>query len=55
MQPDGATPNLVFDRVSTTGLDEVAKVLLSQMGARRVCVLQGEMGSGKTTLVKAFG
>ena len=55
MQPDGATPNLVFGRVSTAGLDDVAKVLLSQMSACRVCVLQGEMGSGKTTLVKAFG
>jgi tRNA threonylcarbamoyladenosine biosynthesis protein TsaE len=55
MQPDGATPNLVFDRVSITGLDEVAKTLLNLMGTRRVCVLQGEMGSGKTTLVKAFG
>jgi tRNA threonylcarbamoyladenosine biosynthesis protein TsaE len=55
MQRDGVTSDLVFDGVSTATLDGVAKTLLSQMGAYRVCVLQGEMGSGKTTLVKAFG
>jgi tRNA threonylcarbamoyladenosine biosynthesis protein TsaE len=55
MQPDGVTPDLVFDRVSLAALEGVTKSVLSQMGARRVCVLQGEMGSGKTTLVKAFG
>lgn len=55
MQPDGVTPDLEVDRVSIAALEGVAKTLLSRMGAHRVCVLQGEMGSGKTTLVKAFG
>ncbi|MBX2966044.1 MAG: tRNA (adenosine(37)-N6)-threonylcarbamoyltransferase complex ATPase subunit type 1 TsaE [Cyclobacteriaceae bacterium] len=55
MQPDGIAPDLVIDRVSYTRLDEVANTLLTRMRDVKVCVLLGEMGAGKTTLVKAFG
>ncbi|MBX2962427.1 MAG: tRNA (adenosine(37)-N6)-threonylcarbamoyltransferase complex ATPase subunit type 1 TsaE [Cyclobacteriaceae bacterium] len=36
-------------------LKEVANKLIGLLGDVRVCVLSGEMGSGKTTLVKTFG
>ena len=34
-------------------LPEVAEALLAALGDRRVVVLRGEMGAGKTTLVRA--
>lgn len=34
-------------------LSEVAEALLDALGDRRVVVLRGEMGAGKTTLVRA--
>ena len=34
-------------------LPEVAAALLDELGDRRVVVLRGEMGAGKTTLVRA--
>ena len=36
-------------------LDQVAEELLADIGERKVWLFFGEMGSGKTTLIKAIG
>jgi len=41
--------------ISLTGLDSVSTELLEQAGSRSIWLLFGEMGSGKTTLVKSIG
>lgn len=38
-----------------SAIDEVAKELLVAVGAARCLVFVGEMGAGKTTLIKAIG
>ena len=43
-----------FERVSLQGLYEVARGLLRQTGNVKVWLFHGEMGSGKTTLIKAI-
>ena len=45
----------VFRHVTISELSEVAQKLLIFSGNLRVCSLVGEMGAGKTTLVKAIG
>lgn len=46
---------IVFNHVTVSGLPAVAKKLIDVMGMKRICILQGDMGAGKTTLVKAIG
>jgi tRNA threonylcarbamoyladenosine biosynthesis protein TsaE len=41
--------------VSQEELKEVARELLTKAGGRKVWLFFGEMGSGKTTLIKAIG
>ena len=41
--------------VSLKELDKVAEELLADIGDRKVWLFFGEMGSGKTTLIKAIG
>lgn len=55
MQPEIKAEAIVFNRVSLADLPAVAKELIKVMGLKRVCILQGDMGAGKTTLVKAIG
>jgi tRNA threonylcarbamoyladenosine biosynthesis protein TsaE len=43
-----------FERVSLQDLHYVAKELLRLAGDRRVWLFYGDMGSGKTTLIKAI-
>lgn len=52
MRPDGKARE--FREVSLTGLGSVAKELLEAGAGVNVWLLFGEMGSGKTTLVKEF-
>jgi tRNA threonylcarbamoyladenosine biosynthesis protein TsaE len=40
--------------VTLNQLDELAKTILSTYPNRRIFSLNGEMGAGKTTLIKAF-
>lgn len=42
----------VFRSVSLAGLKEVAEVIAAQMESVKVWLFHGEMGSGKTTLIK---
>jgi tRNA threonylcarbamoyladenosine biosynthesis protein TsaE len=55
MQPETKAEAIVFNRVTLTDLPAVAKELIKVMALKRVCILQGDMGAGKTTLVKAIG
>jgi tRNA threonylcarbamoyladenosine biosynthesis protein TsaE len=43
-----------FELSSEASLPDLAKKLLELSGERRIFVLKGEMGAGKTTLIKAF-
>lgn len=55
MYPDGMPGAFTFNRIALSGLEAVAKKLVERMGQVRVCVLEGEMGAGKTTFIKAIG
>lgn len=55
MHPDVMAQALVFKQVTLDGIREVAEKLVETMGTIRVCALEGEMGAGKTTLVRAIG
>ena len=55
MSVDVMPRDIVFKNVTLSGLSEVATKLLEFMDTCRVCILSGEMGAGKTTLVKAIG
>ena len=46
---------LVFHEASQSDLFEVAKTFLETAGDRRIWLFKGEMGSGKTTFIKALG
>jgi tRNA threonylcarbamoyladenosine biosynthesis protein TsaE len=46
---------IVFEKVSLEKLAGVADELLSLAGPCKVWVFQGEMGAGKTTLIKEIG
>lgn len=43
---------LSFASVSIDVLDEVAKDIVAALGEKRIILFYGEMGSGKTTLIK---
>jgi tRNA threonylcarbamoyladenosine biosynthesis protein TsaE len=52
MQPEVKSWN--FDGVSLNVLDQVASTIIKNSGSLKIVVLHGEMGAGKTTLVKAM-
>jgi tRNA threonylcarbamoyladenosine biosynthesis protein TsaE len=52
MQPD--VKRWIFDRVSLNELDQVASTIIKDSDSFKIIVLHGEMGAGKTTLVKAM-
>ena len=35
-------------------LDEVSELIIKNLQGRKICILEGEMGAGKTTLIKAL-
>lgn len=43
---------MILDRYTESDLPEVAKVLLQQAGNKNIWCFHGEMGTGKTTLIK---
>ena len=45
----------VFTSVTLEGLEEVAKEIVSMLDTYKVWLFRGEMGSGKTTLIKKVG
>ena len=45
----------VFTSVTLEGLEDVAKEIVSMLGTYKVWLFRGEMGSGKTTLIKMVG
>ena len=47
--------SLVFHEASQSDLFEVAKTFLEKAGNKRIWLFKGEMGSGKTTFIKALG
>ncbi len=53
MRPDGK--GIAFENVTLTDLEDVANKLIREAGSNRVIVFNGEMGSGKTTFIKAIG
>ncbi len=54
MHPDVMQQKRVFKGVTLPDLDALATKLIELLGQVRVCVLKGELGAGKTTLVKAM-
>jgi tRNA threonylcarbamoyladenosine biosynthesis protein TsaE len=52
MQPE--VKRWIFDRVSLNELDQVASAIIKDSDSCKIIVLHGEMGAGKTTLVKAM-
>jgi tRNA threonylcarbamoyladenosine biosynthesis protein TsaE len=52
MRPEGMEK--VFERVTLNTLERVAAELLTLLASHRIVVFHGEMGSGKTTLIKAM-
>ena len=52
MQPE--VKRWIFDRVSLDELGQVASAIIKDSGSIKIIVLHGEMGAGKTTLVKAM-
>jgi len=55
MHPDVKVHSAVFPLVSLADLQTVASTLMGLLGDVKICIVTGEMGSGKTTLVKALG
>ncbi len=53
--PEDWRPTAGGEEVSQMALDQVAEELLADIGERKVWLFFGEMGSGKTTLIKAIG
>ena len=45
----------VFPSVTLDGLEDVAKEIVGMLGTYKVWLFRGEMGSGKTTLIKKVG
>lgn len=46
---------MIFEQVSRDGLTKVASELLKFADSCRVWIFQGDMGAGKTTLIKELG
>lgn len=53
--PEDWRPAADGKEVSLKELDKVAEELLADIGDRKIWLFFGEMGSGKTTLIKAIG
>lgn len=53
--PDAWQPAASGNDISLAELDNLAEELLECIGNRKIWLLFGEMGSGKTTLVKSIG
>lgn len=53
MRPD--VKGIAFENVALSDLEELAGKLLREAGTTRVIIFNGEMGSGKTTFIKAIG
>lgn len=45
---------LIFQSLSPSDIDEIANEILTQFKGIKIFLLHGEMGSGKTTLIKSF-
>ena len=43
---------MILDRYTEADLSDVAKALIAQAGDKRIWCFYGEMGAGKTTLIK---
>lgn len=52
--PDGWRLTSLGTDVSLSGLEQVAKELLKQSRNRKIWLFYGEMGAGKTTLIKTI-
>lgn len=55
MHPDVKSQAFVVEHITLPQLDTLAVQLLKFMGSVRVCCVIGEMGAGKTTVIKALG
>ena len=55
MHVDVMAEKFVAQGVDLEGLKDFASTLIERMGSVRVCIFHGEMGSGKTTFIKAIG
>ena len=55
MLPEGNGPGPVYARVSLNDLDVVAESLLAGFRDYRIWIFHGDMGAGKTTLIKRLG
>jgi tRNA threonylcarbamoyladenosine biosynthesis protein TsaE len=53
MRPD--VKGIAFENVALSDLEELAKKLIREAGSSRIIIFNGEMGSGKTTFIKAIG
>lgn len=53
MRPD--VKGIAFENVAPGDLEELAKKLIREAGSNRIIIFNGEMGSGKTTFIKAIG
>lgn len=53
MRPD--VKGIAFENVTLNDLEELAVKLIREAAANRVIIFNGEMGSGKTTFIKAIG
>jgi tRNA threonylcarbamoyladenosine biosynthesis protein TsaE len=53
MRPD--VKGIAFENVTLGDLETVAEKLIREAGSNRVIIFNGEMGSGKTTFIKAVG
>jgi midasin (ATPase involved in ribosome maturation) len=53
MRPD--VKGIAFENVTLADLEELAAKLIREAGFNRIIIFNGEMGSGKTTFIKAMG
>lgn len=53
MRPE--VKGIAFENVTLTDLENLAQKLIREAGSNRVIIFNGEMGSGKTTFIKAVG
>lgn len=55
MHVDVMINEFIAHGVELDGLKVIAKKVIDCMGSLRICIFRGEMGSGKTTFIKALG
>lgn len=53
MRPD--VKSIAFEHISLNELESIAEQIIREAGSNRVIIFNGEMGSGKTTFIKAIG